>query len=319
MTATIMPTIMPMPTELQGPSLSWNPFHDLSQVLEFHFMLNALAAGSAVALLAGPIGWLMVVRRETFAGHSLAMMAFPGAAVAALVGIPAAWGYFAFCGAGALVIGRLPSGANRSRSAESAGIGSVQALALGMGFLFVSLYGGVLGDLESLLFGDLLGVSDTQVVVLAVVALIGLSILAGLARPLLFASVDPEVAGSRGVPVVRLSGAFLLLLGATVAATSQITGPLLVFALLVMPAASAQSITNRPGPSLLLTVAIGLAVVWLSLGASYFSVYPPSFWIGAVSFAGYLMARLGAALAARPPAPVRLKQSEPPAAAGVIA
>ncbi len=307
-----------MSPELQSPSLSWNVFHDVSQVLEFHFMLNALAAGSVVAVLAGPIGWLMVVRRETFAGHSLAMMAFPGAAAAALAGVPAAWGYFLFCGAGALAIGRLPSATKRSFRTESASIGSVQALALGLGFLFVSLYGGVLGDLESLLFGDLLGVSDTQVLLLGVVALIALALLAALARPLLFASVDPEVAGSRGVPVARLSVAFLLLLGATVAATSEITGPLLVFALLVMPAASAQAITNRPLPSLLATVAIGLSVVWVGLGASYFSVYPPSFWIGAVSFAGYLLARLVAALAARP-RHARLSSSEPPMPAGVIA
>ena len=313
-----MATHTPMLTELQSPSLSWNPFHDLSQILEFHFMLNALAAGSVVAVLAGPIGWLMVVRRETFAGHSLAMMAFPGAAAAALAGVPAAWGYFLFCGAGALAIGRLPSGRKRSFTTESASIGSVQALALGLGFLLVSLYGGVLGDLESLLFGDLLGVSDTQVLLLAVVAVAALAVLAVLARPLLFASVDPEVAASRGVPVARLSGAFLLLLGATVAATSQITGPLLVFALLVMPAASAQAITNRPLPGLLATVAIGLSVVWLALGASYFSVYPPSFWIGAVSFAGYLVARLGASIAARP-RPAGMSASEPPAPAGVIA
>jgi zinc/manganese transport system permease protein len=306
-----------MPTELQGPSLSWNPLHDLGLLLEFHFMLNALAAGSVVAVLAGPVGWLVVLRRETFAGHSLAMMAFPGAAAAALAGVPAAWGYFAFCGAGALGIGRLPSGAKRAWSAESASIGSVQALALGLGFLFVSLYGGVLGDLESLLFGNLLGVSDAQVLVLVLVAVAVLAVLAVLARPLLFASVDPEVAGSRGVPVGRLSGAFLALLGVTVAATSQITGPLLVFALLVMPAASAQAITNRPLPSLLLTVAIGLAVVWLGLGAAYFSVYPPGFWIGAVSFAGYLMARLIAALGAPPAASGR--PSQPPAPAGVIA
>jgi zinc/manganese transport system permease protein len=306
-----------MPTELQGPSLSWNPVHDVGLLLEFHFMLNALAAGSAVAILAGPIGWLMVVRRESFAGHSLAMMAFPGAAAAALAGVPAAWGYFAFCGAGALAIGRLPSGAKRSWSAESASIGSVQALALGLGFLFVSLYGGVLGDLESLLFGNLLGVSDAQVLVLTLVAVAVLAVLAVLFRPLLFASVDPEVAGSRGVPVARLSGAFLALLGLTVAATSQITGPLLVFALLVMPAASAQAITNRPVPSLLLTVAIGEAVVWLGLGAAYFSVYPPGFWIGAVSFAGYLVARLIGALAARTSA--ERAPSQPPAPAGVIA
>jgi len=120
-----------------------------------------------------------------------------------------------------------------------------------------------------------------------------------ISRPLLFASVDPEVAVSRGVPVELLTGAFLLLLGLAVAATSEVTGPLLVFALLVMPAASAQAITNRPAPSLLLSVAIGLAVVWLGLAAAYFSVYPPGFFIGAISFAGYLLARLIAAAGGR--------------------
>jgi zinc/manganese transport system permease protein len=116
--------------------------------------------------------------------------------------------------------------------------------------------------------------------------------------------------------VGRLSAAFLVLLGLAVAATSQITGPLLVFALLVMPAASAQAITNRPLASLLLTVAIGLAVVWLGLGAAYFSVYPPSFFIGAVSFAGYLLARLlAASRRAAAPGPAR---GEPPAPAGAV-
>ena len=307
-----------MPTEPQGPTLSWNPLHDIGQVLEYHFMLNALAAGSVVAVLAGLIGWLMVLRRETFAGHSLAMMAFPGAAAAALAGVPAAFGYFAFCAAGAVAIGRLPGAGGRSWSSGSASIGSVQALALGLGFLFVSLYGGVLGDLESLLFGAVLGVSDGQLIALAAVALGVLAVLAAIARPLLFASVEPEVAGSRGVPVARLSRAFLVLLGIAVAATSQITGPLLVFTLLVMPAASAQAITNRPLASLLLTVAIGLAVVWLGLGAAYFSVYPPGFFIGAVSFAGYVLARLLGAAAGRAEASERL-HPPPPAPAGVIA
>jgi zinc/manganese transport system permease protein len=306
-----------MPTELQAPSPSWNPLHDIGLMLEYHFMINALLAGSVVAVLAGLIGWLMVLRRETFAGHSLAMMAFPGAAAAALLGVPAAWGYFAFCGAGALTIGRLPGSTARSWSAEPASIGSVQALALGLGFLFVSLYGGVLGDLESLLFGNLLGVSDTQVLVLSAVAVAVTGLLTVLARPLLFASVDPEVAASRGVAVARLSAAFLVLLAMAVAATSQITGPLLVFALLVGPAASAQALTNRPLRGLLVSVLIGLAVVWLGLGAAYFSVYPPSFFIGAASFAAYLLARLAGAAGGRAGARRRARP-EPPAPAGVL-
>src|SRR5664279_372003 len=155
MTATLIPTITRMPTE--APRLSWNPVEDVRQVLEYHFMVNAMLAAGLVAVMAGLIGWMMVVRRQTFAGHTLAMMAFPGASAAALAGVPAAWGYFAFCGGGALAIGRFSRGQARSGRQESAGIGAVQAAALAAAFLRVRLYGGVLGDLESLLFGNVLG------------------------------------------------------------------------------------------------------------------------------------------------------------------
>ena len=295
---------MPTQADSAGPSLSWNLAHDVSQVLEYHFMLNALLAGSAVAVAAALAGWMMLVRREAFAGHTLAMMAFPGASAAALTGVAAAWGYLSFCVAGAVAIARLPDGARGSWREESAGIGVVQALALALGFLFVSLYGGVLGDLEGLLFGDLLGVSDGQVLELAVVALLVVVSLAAISRPLLLSSVDPDGARARGVPVTALSTGFLVLLGVAVAATSQVTGPLLVFALLVMPAASAQTLSNRPVPSLLASVAIALLAVWLGLGLSYFSVYPPGFFISVVAFAIYLLARgAGAASERRRGAP----------------
>jgi zinc/manganese transport system permease protein len=278
--------------DVVDPTLTWNVVHDVGELLEYHFMINALLAGSVVAVMAGVVGWVMVLRGEAFAGHTLSMMAFPGAAAAALVGIPGAWGYFLFCGAGAGAIARISGSERFSWSEQSAGIGAVQALALALGFLFVSLYGGVLGDLESLLFGDLLGVSDGQVLVLAVVAFAALAALAALARPLLFASVDPGVAAARGVPVRLLSLAFLLLLGLAVGATSQITGVLLVFALLVAPAASAQALTARPLASLLLTVALGLLVVWLGLGIAYFSIYPAGFFVATVAFAVYVLARV---------------------------
>ena len=288
-----------MAAEVLNPRPSWNLARDVSLALEYHFMVNALLAGSIVAIMAGLVGWLMVLRRETFAGHTLSMMAFPGASGAALLGVPAAWGYFVFCGAGALAIGRLPRARERSRSEQSAAIGAVQALALAIGFLFVSLYGGVLGDLENLLFGTFLGISDSQVLVLLAVAAGTLAALAALARPLLFASVDAGVAGARGVPVRALSSAFLLLLGLAVAATSQITGVLLVFALLVTPAATAQAITARPLASLLLTVALGLLVVWLGLGIAYFSVYPAGFFITTISFGIYVLARVLVGLVGR--------------------
>jgi zinc/manganese transport system permease protein len=274
-----------------NPTLGWNVGHDLAEIVEYHFMINALLAGSVVALMAGAIGWMMVLRREAFAGHTLSMMAFPGAAGAALIGVPAAWGYFLACTAGASAIGRLSGARGRSWADQSAGIGTVQALALAVGFLFVSLYGGVLGDLDALLFGNLLGVSDSEVIVLLIVAAVALAALAALWRPLLFTSVDRDVAAARGVPVRALSFTFVLLLGLAVAATSQITGVLLVFALLVAPAASAQALVVRPLTSLVLTVLLGLLIVWLGLGLAYFSVYPAGFFITAVAFAIYVLAR----------------------------
>jgi zinc/manganese transport system permease protein len=300
------------------PTLSWDLAHDVSQVLEYHFMLNALLGGSVVAVMAGLVGWVMVLRREAFAGHTLSMMAFPGAAAAALAGVPAAWGFFVFCAVGAAAIGRLSGAQRTSWGDRSAGIGAVQALALAVGFLFVSLYGGVLGDLDSLLFGDLLGVSDGEVLLLVAVAAGTLVLLAALGRPLLFASVDADVASARGVPVRAVSLAFLLLLGLAVAATSQITGVLLVFTLLVAPAASAQAVTARPLASLTLTVALALLIVWLGLGIAYFSPYPPGFFIATVAFAIYLLAR-ALALAGARTREVRRAEDELPVPVGVIA
>jgi zinc/manganese transport system permease protein len=290
---------MRMQPESANPTLGWNLARDVGEVLEYHFMVNALLAGTVVAVMAGAVGWLMVLRRQAFAGHTLSMMSFPGAAAAALIGIPAAWGYFTFCGAGALAIARLPGRARASRAEQSAGIGAVQATALALGFLFVSLYGGVLGDLETLLFGNILAISDGQVIALAAVAVAAITALAAVARPLLFASVDPDVASAGGVRVEALSVAFLLLLGLSVAATSQITGPLLVFALLVAPAATAQTLTARPLLSLALTIALGLLIVWLGMGIAYFSVYPAGFYISAIAFLFYVLARLTAVLRAR--------------------
>jgi zinc/manganese transport system permease protein len=287
-----------MPVEA-APRLSWNLGRDLSQLVEYHFMVNALTAGTIVAVLAALVGWLTVVRQEAFAAHTLSTMAFPGASAAALAAIPQAWGYYVFCALGAIAIARLPRRAGDGSGQQPAAVGMTQAFALALGFVFVSLYGGVLGDLEGLLFGNLLGISDGQVLTLSILAPVLLLALGLLARPLLFASVDPGAAAARGLPVRRLGAAFLLLLGLTVAAASQITGPLLVFALLVMPAATAQAITARPALGLALSVAIAVLVVWLGAGAAYFSEYPPGFYITAFAFAAWALARLARGGAAR--------------------
>ena len=264
----------------------------IDELFQFHFMTNALIAGGLVAVTASAIGWFMVVRRQTFAGHTLSLIAFPGAAAAALAGAPVFVGYFVACAAGALALSAVTGGEARSISHESAAIGSVQAFALGLGFLFVSLYHGLLTGLDSLLFGTFLGITDVQVLTLLGVSVMALLVLGAIARPFLFASVDADVARASGVLVALLSTGFLLLLGLALAATSQITGALLVFALLVTPSATAQLITPRPGLSLALSVAIGLAVTWAGLAIAYFSIYPVGFYVTSLSFGLYVLVRL---------------------------
>lgn len=286
-----------MGIELAG--LSWNPLGDLEQLTEFSFMVQALEAGTIVAAMAGAIGWFMVLRRQTFAGHTLSVVAFPGAAGATLAGLPLAAGYFGACGIAALALSRVSRPGRESPSSESAAIGTVQAFGLGLGFLFVTLYSGQLSDLQSLLFGTFLGITAAQVQTLFWVALAALALLAAIGRPLLFASVDAAVARASGVPTGALALIFLLLLGLAVAATAEITGALLVFALLVTPAATAQQVTLRPGPGLVLSVALALAVTWLGLGIAYFSPYPVGFWVTSISFGIYVAVRLSRGVLAR--------------------
>jgi zinc/manganese transport system permease protein len=138
-------------------ALSLDPISDIRQLTAYPFMVNALEAGTVVAIMAGVVGWYMVLRRESFAGHTLSVMAFPGATGALLVGLPAAAGYFTFCAASALVIGLVGSGTRRRRGEESAVTGAVQAFGLACGFLFLSLYQGVLAGYENLLFGQFPG------------------------------------------------------------------------------------------------------------------------------------------------------------------
>ena len=270
------------------PVLGWNLLDDVRQVLEFAFMVNAFRAGAIVAVLSGLIGWFMVLRRQSFAGHTLAVVGFPGAAGAVLIGVSATYGLFTFAVVAALLIALVPGGGTRGYSEESAVTGTVQAFALACGFLFVSLYGGFLGGANALLFGSFLGITSNQVILLLVVAAGAIAVLAVIGRPLLFASVDPAVAAARGVPVRALSVVFLVLLAVAAAEVSQITGTLLVFALLVVPAATAQLLTARPGRGLAITVVLAVAVTWVALFIAYFSPYPIGFFLTTLAFLTYL-------------------------------
>ena len=274
------------------PTLTWNLVADVRELFAYPFMVDAIQAGTIVAVLAGVVGWFMVLRRQSFVGHTVAVVGFPGAAGALLLGVSVTAGFFVFALAAALVIALVPASGRTGLGTESAVTGTVQATALALGFLFSNLYGGFSGGASALLFGSFLGITAAQVQVLLAVAIVAIVALAVIGRPLLFASVDPVVAAARGVPVRVLSLAFLLLLAAAAAEVAQITGTLLVFALLVAPAASAQALTARPLAGVALAVAIGLLVTWTALLLAYYEPYPIGFFVTTFAFAAYLLAVL---------------------------
>ena len=283
---------------MTGPS--WNPVTDLQEMWSLPFMVNAYRAGTLLAVLAGLVGYLMVTRRQAFAGHTLSAVGFPGAAGATWLGVSAAYGYFAFCLSAALVIALAPASARRGFSEESALVGTVQAFALACGYLFVVLYKGLLGGTTALLFGSFLGVTTGQVTALLVLTVVLLAVLAVIGRPLLFASLDPVAARASGVPVRALDTGFLLLLAGTAAGVVQITGALMVFTLLVLPAAAARELTTRPGRAFVLSVVLALLVTWVALGVAYWSPYPIGFWLSTLAFGVFLLARGASALRGRP-------------------
>ncbi len=264
----------------------------LDQLFAYQFMQNAFLAGTTAAVLAGIVGYFVVLRGEAFAGHTLAIVGFPGAAGAILFGLPQLLGLAVLCTASGLGIGVLGRGAVRDRHAESAAIGTIQAFMLGLGFLFVSLYKGLLEGVYSILFGTFLGVTSAQVLLLLAIAVVALAALALIGRPLLYLSVDEPAAAAAGVPVRVLSIGFLVVLGLAIASTALITGALLVFALLVMPAAAANQLVARPGLAMLVSVGLGLIIVWSGLTISYFSDLPIGFLVTGIGFVIYAIARM---------------------------
>ena len=242
-------------------------------ILTSAFMGNALMGGTIVALAAGLIGYFVVVRNTAFAAHALAHIGFPGATGAVLLGLPVAVGLGVFRVGGALVIGVLGK-----RAAEREVVtGTVLAMASGLGLFFNSLATKSSSTITNVLFGNLLAISEGQLVSFAILlAVLGLSV-GIIYRPLLFSSVNALVAEAKGVPVRALSMIFMALLGITVAMAVQAVGTLLLFALVVTPAATAIMLTPRPVVAMVVSAAISLSAVWLGLGASAMFNLPPSF------------------------------------------
>jgi zinc/manganese transport system permease protein len=259
-----------------------------TSLLAQHFVHTALLAGAVVAIVSGAIGIFVVTRGASFAVHAISELGFTGAAGALVVGIDPVIGMIGGSLGVGLVLGLLSL---RGRERDSA-IGAVLAFGLGVGVLFLSLYHGYATQATNLLFGSIVGVSDRQLLELAVVAVIVIVGIAVLYRPLLFSSVDPEVAAARGVPLRALSVAIFLLLALTTAEAIQVVGVLLVLTLVITPAAAAQRLTARPAIALMLSVLIALAATEGGILLSLAQPWPTSFFISAISFSVYVAARV---------------------------
>jgi zinc/manganese transport system permease protein len=273
--------------------LSWDLLADVQQLFAYHFMQTAYLAGTLVAVVAGVVGYFMVLRSQSFAGHTLAKVGFTGALGAALIGVSPVIGLIGFGLGAALLIGVLSA---REVKGQDVAVGIVLAFSLGLGLLFMRLsHFNNTSGLISILFGSIVGVSDRDLAPIALTTLVTLATMVVIARPLLFASIDPEVAAARGVPVRLLSMLFLVLLAFATAEAVQIVGALLIFALLVTPAAIAQQITARPARAIGLAIVLALLFTWFGLAIGYFTPYPMGFFITSFAFSAYALVRLARA------------------------
>jgi zinc/manganese transport system permease protein len=255
------------------------------EILQSPFMEHALIGGSLVAVAAGLLGYFVITRQNAFAAHALAHIGFPGATGAILVGAPVTLGLAVFCVGGGLLIGLF----GRRVADREMATGTILALATALGVLFASLASANASTTTSVLFGNLLAISQDQLLVYGAFTLAVVGTLAVLARPLMFASVDPAVAEARGVPVRALGLAFVVLLALTITMAVQVVGTLLLFALVVTPAATALRITARPVRVALISVALALGAVWGGLVLSAMVDLPPSFFIVSLAVTAWVV------------------------------
>ena len=254
-------------------------------MFEYDFMRNAFLAGGGVAIVAGAVGFFLVMRSLTFAGHALSHVGFAGATGAVLVGIGPLWGLLVFTLAAGLAMGLL---GERLRGRDVA-VGIILALSLGLGVLFLYFYTTHATQATSILFGNVLGVDVETLWSLLALSIISLAALAVISRPLLFATLEPDLAEAKGVSLRLISILFLAIVAVAVAESAQVVGVLLVFALMVGPAAAALNLTVRLGWAVALSVILALIETWLGIALAYWSDWPVSFWIVSLSCLGYFL------------------------------
>jgi zinc/manganese transport system permease protein len=259
------------------------------ELLRYSFMQNALLAGCMIAIVAAMIGYFLLLRGLTFTAHALPNIGFAGAAGAVLLGVSPVFGLLAFTIGAAIAIGLL---GEEIRQRDIA-IGIIMTFTLGLGILFLSLYSGYAERVYSILFGTILGISRSDVLVTVLLSVLTIAALLLLFRPLLFSSYDPDVAQARGIPVRALGVLFLVLVAIAISISVQIVGALLVFTLLIGPPATATRLVRRPLAIVMLSIMLGLiytcAGILLAASGEY---WPVSFYIATVSFVVYLPVRL---------------------------
>jgi zinc/manganese transport system permease protein len=254
-------------------------------MLEYDFMRAAFLASGMAAILAGTVGFFLVLRSQTFAGHALSHVGFTGATGAVLFGLSPLAGLVGFTFLSGIGMGLF----GEKLAERDVAIGMMLSLALGLGLLFLHFYTTGATQAAALLFGNVLGVDESALVTLALLTAGSLLALAVIVRPLIFASLQGELAEARGVPVRFISVAFLGIVGIAVAECSQIVGILLVFTLMVGPAAAAQNLSRRLWSGVALAASLALAEAWGGLTLAFYTDWPTSFWITALSGLVYLL------------------------------
>jgi len=252
-------------------------------MFEYEFMINAFAASGVVALVAGVVGFFLVMREQTFAGHALSHVGFTGATGAVLIGLSPLWGLIGFTLAAGVGMGML----GEKLAGRDVAIGVVLSLSLGFGLLFLHFYTAYATQATALLFGNVLGVDRTTLKILVALGTLCLAALAFIVRPLVFVTLQPELAEAKGVSLRVVSVIFLAIVALATAACAQIVGVLLVFTLMVGPAAAAQNLSSRLGTGIAIAAALALLQAWVGLTLAFYTNWPTSFWITALSAAVY--------------------------------
>jgi zinc/manganese transport system permease protein len=273
------------------PPFTLNLWQDVQALLSYDFMRQALLAGTILSIIAGLVGYFVVLRHQAFAGESLSDVAFAGALGGAALGINPLACLLVTTIAVAVAMGGF---GERLRGRDVA-VGTVLAWVLGLGVLFLSLFTtqasgtGTGFSGVTVLFGNILGISADQTRTIALISALAVFVLLLIARPLLFASLDPDVAAAQGVPVRLLGLGFMVLLAVTVSEATLAVGALLVFALLLLPAAIAQRVTSRPSWALALSAGLAVALTWFGIGIGFYTGYPSSVCISLLAFVSYVV------------------------------